>query len=258
VAEILRVDSVAKSFAGVAAVTNATFEVEERSITALIGPNGAGKTTTFNVVSGSMTGDHGSIWYAGNDITGLRAYQVARHGLMRTFQLPRVMVAMTVLDNLLLAGSRHPGERLLGLVHRGASRATERELREDAARLLDRVGLAAKADEYGGALSGGQRKLLELARLLMARPRMVLLDEPLAGVNPALGMRLMEFIHQIRDEDGTTFLFIEHDIGAVMRNADHVVVMAQGAVISRGTPSEVREDPAVVDAYLGTKRAVTS
>ncbi|WP_426242696.1 ABC transporter ATP-binding protein [Nocardioides sp. LHG3406-4] len=256
-AEILRVDSVAKSFAGVAAVTDASFEVEEHSITALIGPNGAGKTTTFNLVSGSLPVDQGSIRYDGRDITTRRAHQVARLGLMRTFQLPRVMVAMTVLDNLLLSSHRHPGERLLGLLRPGASRATEARARERAGELLERVGLAAKVDEYGGALSGGQRKLLELARLLMARPRMVLLDEPLAGVNPTLGLRLMELIHQIRDEDGTTFLFIEHDIGAVMRNADHVVVMAQGAVISRGTPAEVRQDPAVVDAYLGSKRTVT-
>ena len=255
-ADILRVSGVAKSFAGVAAVTDATFEVEERSITALIGPNGAGKTTTFNVVSGSMPGDSGSLWYDGHDIGGLRAYQVARLGLMRTFQLPRVMVAMTVMDNLLLAGSDHPGERLNGLLRVRTVRGTERQLRSRARELLDRVGLAEKAEEYGGALSGGQRKLLELARLLMARPRIVLLDEPLAGVNPALGLRLMQFIHKIRDEDGTTFLFIEHDIGAVMRNADHVIVMAQGAVIARGRPADVRVDPAVVDAYLGTRRAV--
>ena len=255
-AEILRVDSLGKSFAGVAAVADATFEVEERSITALIGPNGAGKTTTFNVISGSMPGDHGSIWYGGHDIGGLRGYQIARLGLMRTFQMPRVMVAMTVMDNLLLAGREHPGERLIGLLRPHASRQTESELRSRARELLERVGLADKVNEYGGALSGGQRKMLELARLLMARPRMVLLDEPLAGINPALGLKLMKFIHQVRAEDATTFLFIEHDIGAVMRNADHVVVMAQGAVIARGTPGEVRHDPAVVDAYLGTKRMV--
>jgi branched-chain amino acid transport system ATP-binding protein len=183
---------------------------------------------------------------------------VARLGLKRTYQLPRIMSAMTVLDNMLLGAGDQAGEHLTGLLlHPRRSRRTEARLRERAASLLATVRLADKAGDYAGTLSGGQRKLLELARILMSQPSMVMLDEPLAGVNPALRLQLMDVIRQIRVERGTTFLFIEHDIGAVMRNADHVVVMARGEVIMAGTPQQVRQDPRVIDAYLGTKRGGT-
>jgi neutral amino acid transport system ATP-binding protein len=252
VTELLVVTNLSKRFGGVHAVDRATLSVHEGSITALIGPNGAGKTTLFNLVTGFDRPDGGIVELGGRAITGRPPHAVARAGMMRTFQLTKALAAMTVLENMLLGAARQPGERLLGLA-RGPFgwKAREREIHERAHELLDRVGLAAKAADYAGTLSGGQRKLLELARLLMAEPRLVLLDEPLAGVNPALGERLLEHVHELRSERGTTFLFIEHDMEAVMRNAERVIVMAQGRVVTSGPPAEVRADQRVIDAYLG-------
>lgn len=251
--DLLTVTDLVRGFGGLRAVDGATFSVKERSITALIGPNGAGKTTTLNLISGSISPDSGTIVYHGNAIQGLAAYKVARTGVMRTFQLPRTMAAMTVLDNMLLGSVGHPGESLLRLLagpRRG--RRFEERLHERAAELLSRVGLADQRDALGGTLSGGQRKLLELARLLMAKPRLVLLDEPLAGVNPALGERLMTFIQEIKAGGKTTILFIEHDIAAVMKNSDKIIVMARGKVIASGTPAEIRQNAEVIEAYLGS------
>jgi neutral amino acid transport system ATP-binding protein len=256
VTELLTVDGLAKRFGGLRAVDGATLSVEEGSITALIGPNGAGKTTLFNLVTGFDRPDSGSVELAGRPITRRPPHAVARAGMMRTFQLTKALAAMTVLDNMLLGARRQPGERLLGLARSPFGwRAREREIHARARELLERVGLEAKAGEYAGTLSGGQRKLLELARLLMAEPRLVLLDEPLAGVNPALGERLLEHVHELRAEHGMTFLFIEHDMQAVMRNAERVIVMAQGRVIASGPPAEVRADARVIDAYLGSHAA---
>jgi neutral amino acid transport system ATP-binding protein len=249
---ILVVRDLARSFGGLHAVDGATLDVLRGSVTALIGPNGAGKTTLFNLVTGFERPDRGEVELEGRSIYGRPTHVVARRGMMRTFQLTKALAAMSVLDNMLLGAERHPGERLLGLARRPLGwRAVEREHRERAGELLERVGLADKAPDYAGTLSGGQRKLLELARLLMARPRLVLLDEPLAGVNPALGERLLEHMQQLRASEGVTFLFIEHDMEAVMANADRVVVMAHGRVIATGSPAEVRRDQHVIDAYLG-------
>lgn len=249
---ILEVNGLAKAFAGVHAVQDASFTVAEGSMTALIGPNGAGKTTTFNLIAGAIEPDHGTVVFEGQHVEGLEAYEVARTGMMRTFQLPHTMAAMTVWDNMLIGSTDHPGESLSGaLFRRRRHRQHEVELRDRAAELLTLVGLADKRHDYGGTLSGGQRKLLELGRLLMAQPNLVLLDEPLAGVNPALRERLMDLIHQIRAERGTTFLFIEHDMTAVMNRSDWVIVMSQGTVIATGTPQEVRRNPLVIEAYLG-------
>ncbi len=250
---VLRVRDLAKRFGGVRAVDGASFDVERSSITALIGPNGAGKTTLFNLVTGFLRPDRGAVAYAGASVYGKPPHRIAARGMMRTFQLTKALAAMTVLENMLLAAPGHPGERLLGLARHPVSwRRREREARTRADELLERFRLSTHAHAYAATLSGGQRKLLELARLLMADPQLVLLDEPLAGVHRVLGGELLAHIHALRAERGTTFLFIEHDMEVVMRNADRVIVMAQGRVIAAGAPAEVRRDASVIDAYLGT------
>jgi neutral amino acid transport system ATP-binding protein len=249
----------AKRFGGLHAVDGASLDVERGSITALIGPNGAGKTTLFNLVTGFLAPDRGSVVYDGGSIYGKPAHRIAARGLMRTFQMTKALAAMTVLENMLLGAQDQPGEHLLGLARRPVGwRRSEREARARALELLERFRLASHANAYAATLSGGQRKLLELARLLMAAPRLVLLDEPLAGVHRVLGNELLAHIHDLRAEHGTTFLFIEHDMEIVMGNADRVIVMADGRVISAGTPAEVRRDPAVIDAYLGAHAAVAA
>jgi len=249
---ILVVEGVAKHYGGVRAVDGASFAVERGSITALIGPNGAGKSTLFDVVSGFERGDEGAIAFNGRSIHRLPAYAIARRGLVRTFQLTKTLNVMSVLDNMLLAAQRHPGERLGGwFVRPFASHRRERDARARALELLETFGLGAQSGEYAGTLSGGQRKLLELARALMLGPRLVLLDEPLAGVNPTLGRHLLEHIEGLREREGTTVLFVEHDMEVVMNHSDRVIVMAQGRVIADGAPDDVRHDEAVVEAYLG-------
>jgi branched-chain amino acid transport system ATP-binding protein len=253
---ILSVHDVWLRFGGLQAVAGASLEVARGSITALIGPNGAGKTTLFNIITGFYRGDRGAILYDGTEIFGRQPYAIARLGLVRTFQITKVLSAMPVIDNMLLAAPHQPGESLLGLAFRPvAARRREAEIRERALALLDLFELRRKADDYAGTLSGGQRKLLELARALMVEPRLVLLDEPMAGVNATLGRRLLEHVELLRARDGLTFPFIEHDMDVVMTHSDHVVVMAQGRVIADGTPDEVRRDQRVLDAYLGTARA---
>jgi branched-chain amino acid transport system ATP-binding protein len=250
---LLRVEGVRKRFGGIDAVAGAGFAVEAGSITALIGPNGAGKTTLFDVVTGFQRADAGEVSLAGEDVLGLPAYAVARRGMVRTFQITRALAAMPVLDNMMLAAPDQPGERLVGVLFRpGAVRRREHEVRERAMELLGVFGLRDLAGDYAGTLSGGQRKLLELARALMAEPRLLLLDEPMAGINPTLGARLLEHIQRLRRERGMTFLFVEHDMDVVMTHAERVIVMAEGRVIAAGPPQQVREDPAVIDAYLGS------
>jgi branched-chain amino acid transport system ATP-binding protein len=248
---ILEVERVEKRFGGVHAVDGASFGVERGSITALIGPNGAGKSTLFDIVSGFERAGSGAIRLDGRSIYHLPAYAIARRGLVRTFQLTKTLNVMSVLDNMLLAARDHPGERLRGLVSPFAARRREREARTRALELLETFSLSGYAGEYAGTLSGGQRKLLELARALMLAPRLVLLDEPLAGVNPTLGRRLLEHIEEMRTRDGTTVLFVEHDMEVVMNHSDRVIVMAEGRVIAEGSAQEVRRNETVVEAYLG-------
>lgn len=254
-APLLSVRGVSKWFGGIAAVDGVTFDVEEGSITALIGPNGAGKSTLFNVVTGFLRADRGDVALEGHPIFGRSPHTIARRGMVRTFQLTKALSVMSVLDNMLLGNGRNPGERLALAALRPWWRHSERQARERALSLLDVFGLGAKADEYAGTLSGGQRKLLELARALMLEPRLLLLDEPLAGVNRTLGRSLLEHIERVRAESGITILMVEHDMDVVMRHSDRVVVMADGRVVAIGPPSEVRVDERVVAAYLGTAGA---
>jgi len=243
---------VVKSFGGINAVQGATMSVKRGSITALIGPNGAGKTTFFNLITGFYKLDSGTVTFEGEDVSGQPSYKIARRGMVRTFQITKALSRMSVIDNMLLAAPDQPGESLFNAVFRPlATRNREREVAEQAHELLASFNLDKKADDYAGTLSGGQRKLLELARALMAAPRFLLLDEPMAGINPTLGARLLEHMERLRTEEGVTFLFVEHDMDVVMNHSDRVVVMAEGRVISEGTPDEVRADRKVVDAYLG-------
>jgi neutral amino acid transport system ATP-binding protein len=250
---ILEAAEVSKHFGGIFAVDGATLNVREGSITALIGPNGAGKTTFFNVITGFYRADGGAAIFQGAPILGRPPYAIARLGMVRTFQITKALARMPVIDNMMLAAPDQPGEHLLGLLARpGASRRREKEIREAALELLEVFNLERLADHYAGTLSGGQRKLLELARALMTRPRLLLLDEPMAGINPTLGRRLLDHMQRLRAEEGVTFLFIEHDMEVVMNHSDRVIVMAEGRVIADGPPDQVRADQRVIDAYLGS------
>jgi neutral amino acid transport system ATP-binding protein len=249
---LLEIDDVVKLFGGIRAVDGATMNVEKGAITALIGPNGAGKTTLFNVVTGFYRGDRGSVVFDGERVFGHPPYELARKGMVRTFQITKALAAMPVIDNMMLAAPNQPGEKFRNVIFRpGEVKAREREVHEQAMELLDVFNLTELADDYAGTLSGGQRKLLELARALMARPKLLLLDEPMAGINPTLGRRLLDHMQRLRNDEGVTFLFIEHDMEVVMNHSDRVVVMADGRVIASGEPHEVRADQRVIDAYLG-------
>lgn len=248
----LSLRAVSKRFGGVAAVADVTFDVPEGSITALIGPNGAGKSTLFNVVTGFERPDRGDVVFGGRSVFRHSPHVLARRGMVRTFQLTKALSVMSVLDNMLLANAHNPGERLFLALLRPAWWRAEQQARDRARELLEVFGLAGKAADYAGTLSGGQRKLLELARALMLEPRLLLLDEPLAGVNRTLGRSLLEHIERVRAEQRLTILLVEHDMDVVMRHSDRVVVMAEGRVVATGTPEAIRSDESVITAYLGT------
>jgi branched-chain amino acid transport system ATP-binding protein len=248
---LLEIDDLVKRFGGLRALDGCTFRVAPGTITGLIGPNGAGKTTVFNVVSGLLAPDAGTIRFGGRPIGGRPAHEVARLGIRRTFQIPREFRQLTVLENLLVFGAAPVGERLTGaLFRRRVYRDEDRLLLERAEAVLAITDLAPLADEYARNLSGGQKKLLELARVLMAEPALVLLDEPAAGVNPTLMNRLVEVI-RTEHRRGRTFLVIEHDMGLVMRLCDPVIVLSQGRTLTEGPFEAVRRDPTVLEHYFG-------
>ncbi|MFC7177673.1 ABC transporter ATP-binding protein [Halosegnis marinus] len=249
----LRVEDVEKRFGGVTALDGATFSVEEGSITGLIGPNGAGKSTMFDCITGVHTPDAGSIRFHGEELIGKEPYQIAQDGLVRTFQIARELEEMTVLENLMLAPKGQIGEsawRSVAPVARRGVVKQEEQIREDVWETLEFFEIDHLAGEYAGNLSGGQRKLLEMARALMTDPEMVLLDEPLAGVNPTLEEKLLDRVHDLR-EQGYTFLFVEHDMEVIMENCEHIIVMHQGKVLAEGDADEISENEQVIEAYLG-------
>lgn len=252
-ASILRVEHLVHHFGGVNAVDDCSLTVPAGKITALIGPNGAGKSTLINVVSGFYPSQkHGKVAFDGHDITGWPAHRRARAGLIRTFQISRGYGGMTVLENLMVPPQAQAGESLLNAILRPGLVASEEQRHlEKALQVLNTFGLYEKRDEYARNLSGGQKRLLEMARALMADPKLLLLDEPMAGVNPALAEQLAQHIVDLARETGITFLLVEHNLGIVDQICNHVIVMANGQALMTGTMAEVRANQQVVEAYLG-------
>jgi neutral amino acid transport system ATP-binding protein len=243
-------DNINRHFGGLVAVDVDHLEVQRGSITALIGPNGAGKTTFFNNITGFDTPNSGTWSFDGIPLQGKPAYRIARDGMVRTFQLTKVLTKLTVLENMRLGAQNQSGESIFTSLIPAIWRNQERQVTAQALTLLEQFNLMHVKDEFAGALSGGQRKLLEMARAMMARPTMLMLDEPMAGVNPALTQSLLEQIKELREE-GITVFFVEHDMDMVRDISDWVVVMAQGRVIAEGPPDVVMRDQVVIDAYLG-------
>jgi branched-chain amino acid transport system ATP-binding protein len=247
---ILVVDGVRRSFGGLTAVDVDHLEVQRGVITALIGPNGAGKTTLFNLLTGFDRPDEGTWTFDGRTASDLAPHKVARAGMVRTFQLTKALSRLTVLENMKLGGTDQRGERFFSALVPSRWRGQEVALEQRADELLVRFKLDHMRDQLAGTLSGGQRKLLEMARALMVEPSLLMLDEPMAGVNPALTQSLLGHVTGLRDQ-GMSVVYVEHDMDVVMGISDWVVCLARGQVIAEGPPSSVASDPAVIDAYLG-------
>ena len=251
---ILRVEGLSRSFGGLHAVDDVSLRVDVGDITGLIGPNGAGKSTTFNLIAGALRPDGGRIAFEDRDVTGWPPDRVARLGLIRTYQIPRVFERMTVLENMLLCSAERAESRLRpAVVHPFRSRSREKHLAALAMDELLRLQLDHLAGDFAGVLSGGQRKLLTFGMALMARPRLLLLDEPAAGVNPTLAGEIAGLIRRL-NEGGMTILVIEHNLAFLERIANRVVVMAGGRVLAEGTLAEIRKNQEVLHAYLGTTK----
>lgn len=248
---ILILDGVSRRFGGLQAVDVDHLEIPRGAITALIGPNGAGKTTLFNLLTGFDKPDTGKWTFLGKSLAGIAAFKVAQMGQVRTFQLTKALSLLTVLENMKLGAKDQLGEKLRYSIFPFLWKSKEVQIEAKALELLKRFKLDAKKDDFAASLSGGQRKLLEMARALMTDPVLVMLDEPMAGVNPALTQSLLEHVLNLK-KDGMTVLFVEHDMHMVRHIADWVVVMAEGKVVAEGPPSEVMKNPAVIDAYLGS------
>ena len=251
-APILALESLTRRFGGLTAVDRCSFAIEAGRITGMIGPNGAGKTTIFSMVAGALPPSAGRILFDGEDITGLPTHRLFHRGIVRTFQIPHEFGRLTVLENLMAVPAAQPGERLWPVwLKPGAVTRREREVRERAEDALRFLTLWELRDELAMNLSGGQKKLLELGRAMMTSPRLVLLDEPGAGVNPTLLVCLREMILELNRERGYTFVVIEHDMDFIAFLCERVIVLSQGAVLTDGPMEQVRRDPRVLDAYLG-------
>ena len=249
-APIITATGVVKSFGGLRAVDVDKLEIQRNKITALIGPNGAGKTTFFNLLTGFDQVDSGEITLNGAIITGTPPHRLAAKGMVRTFQLTKALAKLSTLENMKLGALQQRGEKFWQALIPGLWSRQEREIEARAEAILQRFNLTHMRDEYAGTMSGGQRKLLEMARALMTDPRVVMLDEPMAGVNPALAQSLLELI-KLLPAEGRTVIFVEHNMDVVQEISDWVVVMAEGRIIAQGTPAEIKKNKAVVDAYLG-------
>jgi len=252
---ILVADGVHRQFGGLVAVDVEHVEIPRNAITALIGPNGAGKTTFFNLLTGFDQPDRGAWSFNGNSLAKLSAFKVARRGLIRTFQLTKALGLLTVMDNMKLGSTEQTGEKLSASLFPFLWKKKEIEIEAKALEILTRFKLDTKRDDFAASLSGGQRKLLEMARALMTNPELVMLDEPMAGVNPALTQSLLDHILNLK-KDGMTVLFVEHDMQMVRHIADWVIVMAEGKVVAEGAPDEVMKNTAVIDAYLGSHQDI--
>jgi len=249
---MLEVKGVYKNFGGLRAVSGCSIQVKEATITGLIGPNGAGKTTLFNIITGFYKPDEGEILFQGERIDGLPPDEIFHKRIFRTFQITREFEKMTVLENLMIIPPFQYGEKIYNTWLRPKMvRKQEREIEKKALEILEFVDLIHLKDEYAGTLSGGQKKLLELAKSIMAEPRLVLLDEPGAGVNPTLMKKLAAHIRKLCEERGITFLLIEHDMDLVMNLCNPVIVMSEGKKLAEGRPDEIKRDEKVLEAYLG-------
>jgi len=249
---VIDVRGVSKSFGGLRAVNNCSLQVARGSITGLIGPNGAGKSTLFNLVAGNIAPDSGSIVFVGQDVTGLAPYELFGRGMLRTFQIAHEFSNLTALENLMMVPSHQPGENLFtAWLAPGTVRQTELSVRQKASDVIDFLKLAHVRNELAGNLSGGQKKLLELGRTMMVDAKVVLLDEVAAGVNRTLLQDLAANIERMNQELGYTFFVIEHDMDLIGRLCDPVIVMAAGEKIAEGPMSEIRANPAIIEAYFG-------
>lgn len=249
---LLAATGLCKNFGGIKAVEEANIEVIKGSITGLIGPNGAGKTTLFNLLSNFIHPDKGRVIFDGEPIHQLQSYQIAQQGLVRTFQVARVLSKLSVLENMLLGAQKQTGENFWQVqLQPHVILKEERQLKERAMFLLESVGLEKKASDYAGGLSGGQRKLLEIGRALMTNPKLILLDEPAAGVNPRLIDEICDRIITWNRQEGMTFLIIEHNMDVIMSLCDRVWVLAEGKNLAVGNPQEIQNNTKVLEAYLG-------
>ena len=247
----LEVTNLKKSFGGLQAVNVESIKLKKNELTSIIGPNGAGKTTFFDLISGFQNSDSGDIYLKDKDVSNSQPYKIARMGMVRTFQLTKVFDRMTVLENLLFSGSEVNNDSLIKSVIKSKSqRKYEENLKDKAKNILEELNILHMADSYARELSGGQKKLLELARSIINEPEILLLDEPLAGVNPKLAEDILSLIKKLSNE-GITILMVEHNIEAVMKISERIVVLAEGSLIADGNPNEIRTDRNVIEAYLG-------